>query len=737
MKQILQDFRTGQLKVHEVPVPMLRPGGVLVRTHHSLISGGTEGETVRLARRNLLEKARSRPDLVRKVLNVARTDGILSAYEAVVSNLDAPVPLGYSLAGEVVEVGRHVEDLAVGQRVACFGSMIANHAEVNFVPRNLCVRLPDSVSSRHGAFGMLGAIAINGVRRAHIELGSRVLVIGLGLIGQITIQLLKAAGCRVTAVDLDSDKIALAEQSGANVAIRRNSDNLEETILAESDGLGVDATIITAASRSSDPIALAGQVTRQKGRVIAVGRVPYELPRDDYLFKELDFATSFAFGPGVNDPAYELQGVDYPAEHVRWTGKRNVESFLQLIADEKMCLDHLITHEFEAEKAKKAYTLLTNPGDETVIAMLLRFSTQRPYRREPISLRSSTRSGGSRRPGIGVIGAGSHAVSMIFDAIDTQAIEKRGIASAGGFRSKWYGKKYGFSYAASDVQQLLDDDQIDALLVLSRHDSHADITVRCLEHGKHVFVEKPLCLNLDQLARLQTAHQQHGGHVMVGFNRRFAPLGRKLRKHYARHAQPLSVIYRMNAGVRPASHWLHDIDVGGGLILGEGIHFLDFMQFIVAARPRKVTTHSVDSATRDIINPDTLAVTVEYADGSIGTMHYLSNGDKTMGRERVEVYGDNSTAVLDDWRLLNYSKNGKRTRTRRQLGNPKGFIEEMKVFINALSTKNKLPMTFAEAVDGMQTALAAIESLRTGQACELSSLDMSPDPGEKSGDQPT
>lgn len=716
MKQILQDFRTGQLDVHDVPVPLLRPGGVIVRTHHSLISSGTEGETVRLARRNLLEKARSRPDLVRKVLNVARTDGLMSAYEAVMNNLDAPVPLGYSLAGEVVEVGRYVDDLQIGDRVACFGSMIANHAEANFIPRNLCVRLPESVDTRRAAFCMLGAIALNGLRRAEVELGSRVLVIGLGLIGQITTQLLKAAGCRVIGVDLDAGKLRMAEASGADRTLLRSQANIEEIVLAESDGMGVDATIITAAASSADPIELAGRVTRQRGRVVALGRVPYELPRDEYLFKEIEFVTTFAFGPGVNDPTYELQGVDYPPAHVRWSGKRNVEAFVQLLAENRLPLEPLITHEFDIGEAKQAYDLMSGGSESPVVAVLLRYPIEASYQREPVVIQAQAPAlTSSGRPGIGVIGAGSHAVSFMLEAICAQDVEQRGILSLGGFKGKWYGEKFGFAYAASDVEQLLEDEQIRAVFVLSRHDSHAELTARALEFGKDVFVEKPLCLTVEALDRVRAAHAATGGRVMVGYNRRYAALGVKLQQYFANRAQPLAIVYRMNAGARPASHWLHDPDVGGGLILGEGIHFLDFMQFLVADDPISVTARSLHGPSHDIIDCDTVTVTVGYADGSLGTLHYFSNGDKGVGRERIEVHCDNSTAVLEDWRSLVFSKGGKRQRTSHRIRQQKGFAQEIAAFIEAVKTGQELPMSFADVDLGMRTALGAIESLRTGK----------------------
>ncbi len=719
MKQILQNFKTGELAVHDVPEPILRPHGVLVRTHYSLISAGTEGGTVRLAKKNLMQKALSRPDLVKKVVKVAQNDGVLAAYDAVRSNLDSPVPLGYSLSGEVVAVGSDITDLAVGDRVACFGSMVANHAALNFIPRNMCVRLPDDSDMRHAAFCMVGAIALNGIRRAQVELGSAVLVIGLGLIGQLAVQLLKASGCRVFGVDLDPTKNEQAITSGADVAMLRSEAHVEEAIHAFSNGLGVDAVIITAATDSTDPIELAGRVTRMRGRVVALGRVPYELPRDTYLFKEIDFITTLAFGPGVNDPNYEERGIDYPAAFVRWSGNRNIQAFTQLAYDERLQLDPLITHEYDIDDAKHAFSLLTGENDEMSIAILLRYDVSSPYTRQSIRLSaSSSRRGRTDTPGIGVIGAGSHAVSFMFDAIAAQPVHLRGLMSAGGFKGKWYGDKYHFDYVANDSDDLFNDEQIDAVFILSRHNSHGRLTVRAMEAGKDVFVEKPLCLTEDELDAIIAAQRATGSRLMVGYNRRYAPMGRKLYARFHNHAQPLTVNYRANIGFRPANHWLHDLNVGGGLILGEAVHFIDFAQYLVDAVPQRVYAQSIHSATNDIIDGDTVTINVTYNDGSMSSIHYLSTGDTALGRERIEVYGDNQLGILEDWRSLVISKGGKRDKTR-HMRQDKGFHTEVGHFIDALRHDKPLDMTFESIVYGMRVAFGALASLRTQQVVEL------------------
>lgn len=720
MKQVLQNFNSGDLAVYDVPPPQLRADGVLVRSHYSLISAGTEGGTVRLARMNLLQKAQARPDLVKKVLGVARRDGLMTAYGAVASNLDAPLPLGYSLAGEVVEVGTGVDDLRVGDRVACFGQSVATHAEFNFVPRNLCARVPEGVDSRHAAFCMLGAIALQGVRRAEIELGATAVVIGLGLLGQITVQLLRAAGCRVAGIDIDPAKLDLARESGAGLALLRSEANLEEKLAAFTNGLGADATIITAATADPDPVDLAGRISRSRGRVVAVGRVPYELPRDTYLFKEIEFVTTLAFGPGVGDRDYEEKGRDYPAAHVRWTGNRNVQAFLDLLHARRLELEPLVTHTFPVDEATQAFDLLSPGASEPNVGILLSYGEPRPAARTPVALQHAVRRRRSGSAvGVGVIGAGSHAVSFIFDALAASGADMRGIATASGAKARWYGDKYGFAYAAGSPEDLFDDDSVEAVLILSRHDSHGPLAAAALEAGKAVFVEKPLCLLPSQLEQIRAAQGASGAAVMVGYNRRFAPLGTALRDAFAARSQPLTALYRANVGVRPAEHWLHDADVGGGLILGEAVHFLDFLHFVVGHTPRRVFAQAVASPTRDIIDSDTVLITLAYPDGSTGNVAYISTGDPAGGREHVEIHGDNSTGLLDDWRQLSLSRGGRQRTVRHRLKQDKGFQGEIRTFLQCVGRGEPLPQAPAEVFAGMDAAFAALESLRTGQPVDV------------------
>ncbi len=421
----------------------------------------------------------------------------------------------------------------------------------------------------------------------------------------------------------------------------------------------------------------------------------------------------------MNDPNYETKGIDYPAAFVRWSGNRNMQALLNLIGAGQLQLEPLITHQYPLDQADKAFALLTGENTEPSVAVLLQYDVQQPLQRERIALNPAAAKAAKATPGVAVIGAGSHAVSYLLKALDAAGVEKRGIVAAGGFKGKWYGEKFGFAYAAADPQELFDDTATDAVVILSRHDTHAELTLRALQAGKDVFVEKPLCLTAAELDAIIAARQDSGARVMVGYNRRYAPLGIKLRETFARHAQPLSVLYRMNAGFRPAKHWLHDPEVGGGLILGEAVHFIDFMQYLVGAAPLRVFAQSIHSASRDIIDADSVMINVQYADGSTAVLSYLSTGDTAMGRERIEVFGDNTMAVLEDWRSLVVSKGGRRNKTSHAIVQDKGFNAELAAFVDAVRTGRSLEAEFADTVAGMRVAFAALESLRSGTVVEL------------------
>jgi len=718
MKQVIQNFKTGTLSVQEVPTPVLRPRGVLVRTHYSLISVGTEGGTVRLAKASLLGKARSRPDLVRKVLQVVKTEGLLTAFRASMRQLNTPVPLGYSCAGEVIAVGETVDDLKVGDRVACGGGGYANHAEVNYIPRNLCVQVPKVVSLRDAAFTTVGGIAMQSIRVARVTLGESVLVIGLGLVGLLVVQILKAAGCSVFGVDLDPWKVQLAQELGAEHAALRGEENLLDQVYAFTDGAGVDASIITAAAPDNDPVVLSGQAARYRGRVVVVGRIDMSAPREHYLYKELELCSSLAYGPGTGDRTYEEHGIDYPIGYVRWTENRNMQSFVRLLETGGVCPEKIITHEFAVKEAPQAYEIVAGKRGEKCIGVLLRYDAHREVERR-IEVTPAVVHHAKARVGIGVIGAGSFATNFLVPILAKLPTARlKGIASASGVNARDLALKYRFEYCTSDLEELFQDDDIHCVFVLTRHNTHAPLAIQALEADKDVFIEKPLAMNEGELAQLVQVQRRTGGRVMVGFNRRFAPLGRRLRDFFGRRSQPMSVTYRMNAGFVPRDHWLHDPVQGGGRIVGEACHFVDFLLYLTGACPQTVYAHCIAGGD-DVVNQDNTIANFAFDDGCIGSVAYLAGGDKSYSRERIEVYCDQSIGILEDFRRLELVRDGRVRKHNAGISQDKGHQGEVKAFVTAIAEGSELPFSFDEYVRSMLATFKVLESISVGRPVTL------------------
>ncbi len=696
MKQLLQNFKTGELTADEVPPPALRDGFVLVRNHHSLISPGTEGGTVELGRASMLGKARARPEQVRKVIRSIQTEGLLTTYQFVRNTLDMPNPLGYCSAGEVIGVGAEVDDLHVGDRVACGGGGYAVHAEVVAIPQNLCVPLPAGVDPRHAAFTTLGTIAMQSVRIAEVTLGENAVVIGLGLVGLLTCQLLRAAGCRVFGIDLSAERVALACERGyCQRGRERGAADLKEHVRAFTAGQGADAVIVTAATADNDPVDLAGELARFKAVVVVVGRTVMDAPRETYLFKELQLRTSLAYGPGTGDPSYEEQGHDYPIGYVRWTERRNMAAFVQLLDEGRLELEPLITHEFAIDDGPRAFELITGKGRQDTLAVVLGYPDrgQEPAQ-STVELAGSTprrRTKAALR--VGVIGAGSFATNVLIPTLASlPGAELRGIASAKGIRARGLGRKYGFAYCTSEADRILDDPDVDCVVVLTRHDSHAPFAVRALEAGKPVFVEKPLALSDETLEQVLAARERADLPLMVGFNRRFAPLAVKMKALVAERAQPLSICYRANVGYRPPEHWLHDPREGGGVILAEGCHFIDFCHWLTEAELRELSVFSIRDHDQAVPSADNVHIQMSFSDGSVATVCYLSNGSPAYGRERVEVLGDNAVAVLEDFRRLEWARGLGRIRRRRAWIKPdKGFRAQLETFLRCVRDQEPLP----------------------------------------------
>ena len=580
MKQLLQNMRDGKIEVADVPVPIPQTGMLLVRNAASLVSAGTERMLVEFAGKSLLEKARSRPDLVKQVIDKARREGWLSSVEAAFNRLDQPMTLGYSCAGTVAASGEGVQGYKIGQRVACAGGGYAVHAEYVVVPVNLAVTLPDDVDFESAAFTTLGAIAMHGFHLGGAQLGERVAVVGLGLLGLLTVGIAKAAGCRVIGIDLDPKRVELARKLGAEAVVRQGA---EEAVLAFTGNQGADVVLICADSESNDPVELAGEVARERGRVVAVGAVGMDIPRRTYYYKELDVIVSRSYGPGRYDPDYEEGGHDYPAAYVRWTAGRNMAGFVELLAGKQLDITSLITHRIPVEDAAEAYDLITGKSDESFLGVVLTYpgaETSTALSRK-IVVPSERKISGSVK--LGVLGAGLYAKAVILPIMKKQKeTELVGIASASGTNASHAAKKFGFRYASSDGDQLIQDPEVNTLAVLTRHHLHAEQTLAGLRAGKHVFCEKPLAMNNEQLEEIESQLQQPDCPLlMVGYNRRFAPLAIQLKTYLDERHEPLMAYYRVNAGLLPLSHWTHDPQQGGGRIIGEGCHFIDFLLWLV------------------------------------------------------------------------------------------------------------------------------------------------------------
>ncbi len=720
MKQLVQDWKVRSVQVLEVPPPQLTAGQVLVRTHASLISAGTERSVVEFGEKSLLEKAHARPDLVRQVIGKLQREGILSTLESVRGRLDQPMLLGYSSAGTVLGVPPDLEGFRVGDHVVCAGAGYASHAEVVSVPRNLVVRLPEGIGFDWGSFGTLGAIALQGIRLADVRLGELTAVVGLGLVGQLTVQLLKAAGCRVAGMDPDQSRVELALRCGADAATT-DPDAFESSIATLSDGIGADAVLITASTPSSQPVETAGRVARDKAVVVAVGAVGLTLPRKLYYMKELDFRVSRSYGPGRYDSNYEEKGHDYPVGYVRWTENRNMQAFVQLLADRKLNLDPLITHRFSLAEAPRAYEIVAGTVSEPSLGIILEYSGQTNLSGVDLGITSTKEtdltvapnSAGSVR--IGVLGPGAFACSMLLPVLKRmQGVELRGVAGAHGVNARRAADKFGFRYCSSGEQEILQDSDIDAVVIATRHNLHGRQVLAALRAGKHVFVEKPLAIREEEATAIAEELGRRPGQIlMVGFNRRFAPLAQKLKAFLDRRREPIFVHYRINAGYISKDHWTQDLAQGGGRIIGEVCHFVDFIDWLVGALPVSWQVQSLPDGGR--YSADNVVLQLCYPNGIIGLITYLANGDRRLGKERVEVHGAGRSAVLDDFRRLELVESGRRRVQRSWLRQDKGHSGELAAFIRALRGEQPAPIPFLEILGATQVIFRAVELLRNGK----------------------
>ncbi|MBE7463721.1 MAG: Gfo/Idh/MocA family oxidoreductase [Planctomycetes bacterium] len=712
MLQVLQNINDGRLRVASLPDPLARPGQVLIANAASVISAGTERQTIELARKSLLGKARERPDHVRRVIEKFRQEGFFNTLRQVREKLDEPLALGYSSAGVVLACGAGVSEFKPGDRVASNGP----HAGIVSVPKHLCAHVPVNVNLDRAAFTVIGSIALQSVRLARLELGETAFVIGLGLVGQLAVSLLRASGVRVFGTDPDPAKCELALRMGATAA---GTDWTPARLIDATNGLGADAVLIAASTPSDEPVTQAADAVRKKGRIVAVGAVGLNLPRRPLYFKEAEFVVSCSYGPGRYDPAYEERGQDYPAGYVRWTEQRNMQAVLDLMAAGKLDVSPLISHRYSIERAEEAYALLDS-GSEPYLGVVLEYPEVAPgaeVRR--IELRAPASAGPL---GIACLGSGNFARMTLLPLLLQQPnVRPVLLVSAGGVSAERTGEKHCFEGVGTDEAQAFSDPNVRAVFVLTRHDQHAGQVVRALRAGKHVFVEKPLALNGEELAEVEATLAQSGSGapvLTVGFNRRFAPGVRKLKEFFAPVAQPLTISVRFNAGAIEPGHWTQDELQGGGRLIGEACHAIDLATYLAGSLPVRVFAESVGGAHAPDVTDDQCFITLRHANGSISSVAYLAGGDKAFPKERVEVFGGGRVGVLEDFRQLQTASGG-RIKTEKLGAQDKGHAAELEAFVRALSQGGAAPIAWDDLRAVTLASILAVRSLREGIAFEI------------------
>ncbi|MBK8480833.1 MAG: bi-domain-containing oxidoreductase [Proteobacteria bacterium] len=722
MRQVQQSLKTGVTEVIDAPAPALRPHHVLIETRKTLISAGTERMLVAFGQANLLQKARQQPERVRQVLHKARTDGVLATVESVRAKLDAPLPLGYCNVGTVLEVGRGVTGLQPGDRVVSNGP----HAELVCVPALLCAKVPAGVEDEPAAFTVLGAIALQSIRLANPTLGEHVVVTGLGLLGLLAVQLLRATGCRVLGLDFSSARCELARQLGAEVADLSSGADALGAAAAFSQGRGVDAVIVAAATKESSPMLQAAEMCRKRGRIVMVGATGLQLERTPFYEKELSFQVSCSYGPGRYDPSYEDQGRDYPLPYVRWTAQRNFEAILGLLETQTLTVGPMVTDRFAINEASRAYELVA-AGDQATLGIVLDYPAATSVTDAQGSakrLRSLT-VGPSGAPPltegkgsdavVGIIGAGGFTGLVMLPALVRAGAQLRTIASSGGFDAAHLARKFHIPQVTTDSEELLNDPRINTVVITTRHDSHAEFTRRALAAGKHVLVEKPLALDAAGLERVAEAYAsavaQTGRRpvLMVGFNRRFAPLAVRLRQTLASAPQPKALVMAVNAGAIPADHWTQDALIGGGRIIGEGCHFIDLLRFLVGAPIVGVQAEAMAT------QADTVSFTLRFGDGSLGTVHYFANGHKAVAKERLEVFCAGRILQLDNFRSL-AAHGWPGFKTQRLLRQDKGHRAEVGAFVEAIRKGAAPPVPIEELIEITRASFAIDAIVRAGVA---------------------
>lgn len=705
MKQIIQDLQSGETILEEVPVPQVKRGAVLIKTHRSLVSLGTERMLVEFGKANFLDKARQQPEKVKQVLEKIKTDGLQPTLEAVFRKLGEPLPLGYCNAGEVIAVGEGVSEFKIGDRVISNG----HHAEVVCIPQNLVAKIPDNVSYEEASFTVIGAIALQGIRLINPTFGENIVVTGLGLIGLIAAQILQANGCNVIGLDFDEKKVQLAKSWGIQAFNIADGTNPVTLVQAITNDIGADAVLITASNKSNEIIAQAARMSRQRGRIVLVGVIGLDIQRADFYEKELSFQVSCSYGPGRYDPQYEQKGNDYPIAFVRWTEKRNFEAILNALSTQRLHVNELITEIVELQHYN---TIYGNMSASKSIASIIKY----PGNIQPTSttVQLNNHNFGGQKGVLGIIGAGNFTKAVIVPTLAKLKAPIKNIVSANGLSSTTLAKKYNIAQSTTNYLDLLNDPQIDAVLITTQHNQHATQTIQALRAGKHVFVEKPLALTFDELDNIQQAHQQSNRTLTVGFNRRFSPFAADAKKQLGSGNQPMNIIANMNAGYIEPDHWTQDMHIGGGRIIGEACHLIDLITFFTGSTVQAVVMNAL--GTNPAENTDNASILLRYQNGSTGVINYFSNGSKAYAKERIEIYAQNRTIVIDNWRKATYFGFKKTGMSSTQ---DKGHHTQFQQFIHNLRNGGQPTIPFHEIINTSKAAIAAVQSLQTGQWIHL------------------
>jgi predicted dehydrogenase/threonine dehydrogenase-like Zn-dependent dehydrogenase len=731
MKQLIQNYRTGRLELAEVPMPVCSAGKILVQNEASFISLGTERSIIELGKKSLMGKAKARPDLVKRFVDKAKKEGLVKTFKEALDRLDSPTSLGYSSAGTVIESGRNVHKFSPGDRVACIGAGYALHAEFISLPENLVCKIPPGLTCAEASSGMLGIIALHGIRCTQSNAGEIVAVIGLGLLGLLALQILRACGFNVIGMDVDHEKIKIAKNLGVD-AVYTDESEFRNGVDRISNSYGADAVIITASTQSDAPVNTAVDLVRFGGKIVVVGVADIHPQRNEMWHKEVEIIVSKAGGPGIFDPLYENKGIDYPVGYIRWTQNRNLEAYLRLLAEKKVDVNRLISHQFKFENAETVYAdmLADKGGPYTGVVFNYPGKSPTPQvihtNRRTLSLGEGQKSvvrESDHKLRIGVIGAGLFGRSLLLPALkNIPTVSLKTLATASGANTYHIGKKYGFQEITTDFKEVLTNPNIDAVVILTPHSQHAPMVVEALGCEKHVFVEKPLCVNTEELKKIVTAYQdpKRSGHLnlQVGYNRRFSPHAVKAVELLHNRHDPVVINYRVNAGFVPGDHWVHSEEEGGSRVVGEICHFVDLMQYLCGCDPVRVFAERISGNNKTSLNSDNLVVNLKFGDGSVGNLVYSASGDKAFSRERVEIFWEGKTIVIDDYRRSDYHFAG-RKKTYKTINQQMGYKEELQHFCDTACNVITPVLTANESFVSTLCIFKINQALEEAQPCEI------------------